>query len=329
VATLTVDRCTLSGNTARGHDAFGGAICNGGEFGSGGNVIIRNSTLAGNSALGDTGNGFCGAILNWEGSLSVENSTLSGNVDNNVHFGGFGVSGIGNFLGALTIKNTILANDPSGANLLNDAGTITSYGYNLCTDNGGGSLTATGDQIDTNPLLGPLANNGGPTWTCALLAGSPAIDAGSAADIAGSTVTTDQRGVARPQGSANDIGAFEREPQLAYSWSGVLQPVNANGSSVFKAGSTVPVKFMLTGASAGITDLMAKLSYAKLSAGVAGSINESVSTAAATTGNLFRYDPASGQYIFNWSTKGMTAGTYRLFINLGDGVEHAAAVGLK
>ena len=53
------------------------------------------------------------------------------------------------------------------------------------------------------------------------------------------------------------------------------------------------------------------------------------STSAATTGNLFRYDPTSGQYIFNWSTKGLTTGIYQLQINLGDGVPWSVNVGLK
>jgi hypothetical protein len=114
-----------------------------------------------------------------------------------------------------------------------------------------------------------------------------------------------------------------------YSWSGVLPPINPDGSSVFKARSTIPVTFMLTGDSAGITDLVATLSYAKIDNSVAGAVNESVSTAAATTGNLFRYDPAAGQYIFNWSTKGLSAGTYRLFINLGDGVTRTVNLDLK
>ncbi len=121
---------------------------------------------------------------------------------------------------------------------------------------------------------------------------------------------------------------------LVYSWSGVLQPIdppNADGlsTSVFKVGSTVPVKFALAGASAGITTLAATLSYAKVSSGVVGSDTEAVSTAAATTGNLFRYDAATGQYIFNWSTKGLTSGTYRLTIDLGDGVERTVNLGLK
>ncbi len=115
----------------------------------------------------------------------------------------------------------------------------------------------------------------------------------------------------------------------AYSWSGVLPPLNTDGTSVFKAGATVPVKFMLTGASAGITDLVATLSYTLISSGVVGAINETISTSAATTGNLFRYDSTAGQYIFNWSTKGLTRGTYQLFIDLGDGVEHTVDVGLR
>jgi hypothetical protein len=114
----------------------------------------------------------------------------------------------------------------------------------------------------------------------------------------------------------------------------VLQPIdppNAGGvsASVFKSGSTVPVKFALTDESAGITTLAATLSYARISSGIVGSDIETTSTAAATTGNLFRYDAAAGQYIFNWSTKGLKPGTYRLFINLGDGVPHTVDIGLK
>ena len=57
-------------------------------------------------------------------------------------------------------------------------GTVTSLGYNLSSDDGGGYLTGPGDQINTDPLIGPLQDNGGPTFTHALLPGSPAIDAG-------------------------------------------------------------------------------------------------------------------------------------------------------
>jgi hypothetical protein len=114
------------------------------------------------------------------------------------------------------------------------------------------------------------------------------------------------------------------------SWSGFLQPINADGSSVFKLKSTVPVKFALTGDSDGVTDLAAKFYYVKVDNGVTGDEVEAVITSAATAGNLFRYDPASGQYIFNWGTKGLTSGTYRIRVDLGDGVAtHTVLVSLK
>src|SRR5207253_11493070 len=74
--------------------------------------------------------------------------------------------------------STILKRGESGANILNDSGTVTSDGYNLSSDDGSGYLIGPGDQINTDPLLGPLQDNGGPTFTHALLPGSPAIDSG-------------------------------------------------------------------------------------------------------------------------------------------------------
>src|SRR5205814_4501947 len=76
------------------------------------------------------------------------------------------------------IRDTILNGSGLGENLDNLSGSVSSLGYNLSSDNGGGFLTATGDQINTDPLLGPLQDNGGPTFTHELLADSPAIDAG-------------------------------------------------------------------------------------------------------------------------------------------------------
>jgi hypothetical protein len=109
----------------------------------------------------------------------------------------------------------------------------------------------------------------------------------------------------------------------------VLQPVNADGSSVFKAGGTVPVKFALTDASAGITALVATLAVAKISNSIVGSDLEPVSSSPASTGNTFRYDPTGGQYHHHWGTKGLTAGSYQLRIDLGDGVSHTVTVSLK
>ena len=85
---------------------------------------------------------------------------------------------IANRLGTLDIESTILNRGELGPNISNDSGTVTSHGYNLSSDDGGSVLNGPGDQINTNPLLGPLQNNGGPTFTHQLLPSSPAIDAG-------------------------------------------------------------------------------------------------------------------------------------------------------
>jgi hypothetical protein len=74
------------------------------------------------------------------------------------------------------IADTILNAGAQGANIDNFSSTITSHGYNLSSDDGGGLLVGIGDQTNTAPMLGPLQNNGGPTFTHALLAGSPAVD---------------------------------------------------------------------------------------------------------------------------------------------------------
>ena len=187
--TLTVNNSTLSGNSA---NIGGGGIWNAAS----GTLTVSNSTLSGN-----TTDNFGGGIYNQGGTITVSNSTLSGN--SATQSGG----GLGMNAGTVSLKNTIVANSPSGGNCV---GTITNGGYNLDSDGSCGfgttnhSLSGTMDN-PLNPQLGPLANNGGPTKTHALLEGSPAIDKGVA--VAG--ITTDQRGVARPQGPAPDIGSFE------------------------------------------------------------------------------------------------------------------------
>jgi hypothetical protein len=111
-----------------------------------------------------------------------------------------------------------------------------------------------------------------------------------------------------------------------------LQPINdtahqvGTSTSVFKAGSTIPVKFQLTGTAASINTLVAKLTYAKISSNLPGTELEATSTSAADTGNQFRYDATSNQYIFNLSTKGFTEGAYQLRIDLGDGVSHVVTI---
>jgi hypothetical protein len=104
-------------------------------------------------------------------------------------------------------------------------------------------------------------------------------------------------------------------PQIVkYDWSGFLQPINSDNSSIFKLGSTVPVKFQLINSSASITDAVAKLYVAKVDNGIEGSVVEATSNASADSGNTFRYDTTSHQYIFNLGTKSLTKGTYKLKI---------------
>ena len=73
----------------------------------------------------------------------------------------------------VAMSHTIFNVSPGGHSIVNDFGTVTSHGYNVSSDDGGGYLNGPGDQINTDPLLGPLQDNGGPTFTHALLPGSP------------------------------------------------------------------------------------------------------------------------------------------------------------
>ena len=191
--TVRVENSTISGNSA--------ATSGGGIYG--GVIEIVNSTISGNSA-GTSG----GGIYNFPYSLNVANSTITGN---SAPSGG-GIYNKRPPVGdsVVEISNTILNAGALGENILNDGGIISSLGYNLSSDDGGGYLTGPGDQINTDPLLGPLQDNGGPTFTHALLPGSPAIDAGD--PNFHSPPLNDQRGCPRVINGRIDIGSFERQP---------------------------------------------------------------------------------------------------------------------
>ena len=118
---------------------------------------------------------------------------------------------IRNYGGPLaTVENTIFEVGPGGHSIVSDgSSTVQSFGYNLSSDDGGGYLTGPGDQINTDPLLGPLQDNGGPTFTHALLLGSPTINAGDPNFVP--PPDYDQRGPGfdRVRNGRIDIGAFE------------------------------------------------------------------------------------------------------------------------
>ena len=146
-----------------------------------------------------------GGLYNRDAATLV-NITLSGNTANGPDTGG----NIFNDTASLSIKNSIVANSDSDGNCFNSEGFLNSQGHNL-DDGDTCGFTNAGDLINADPLLGNLQDNGGGTFTHALLTGSPAIDHGNPADCP----KTDQRGYARPaDGDENgtfvcDIGAFE------------------------------------------------------------------------------------------------------------------------
>ena len=194
-ATTLINGCTFRGNTSD----HGGAI-----YLSAGTLTLANSTLSGNSSMQG------GGILNNSGHLTVLNSTLVGNSDDYATIVSVGNPGYA----TLTIGSSILDNS---AFMWNEVvgGSVTSLGYNLCSHSGDGVLTHATDQTNTDPLLGPLQDNGGLTWTHAPLPGSPAIDHGK--NFSG--LATDQRGFARTidffdltnalEGDGTDVGAVE------------------------------------------------------------------------------------------------------------------------
>ncbi|HWR64898.1 MAG TPA: choice-of-anchor Q domain-containing protein [Bellilinea sp.] len=202
--TLTILNSTISGNQAVNQG--------GGLFNAGGSVNITNSTFSDNSAGGSGG-----GLWN-DGTLSLLNVTVSRNTaDQNADSVGVG-GGLFHSTGNTTLKNTLLAGNlvlsvfPTS---LECAGTLTSAGHNLVQNPAGCSLTgpATGDLFGVDPLLAPLANNGGTTLTHALLPLSPAVDAG---DNSGCPAA-DQRGLPRPVGASCDIGAVEEQAPLQRS----------------------------------------------------------------------------------------------------------------
>jgi hypothetical protein len=214
--TLTLTQSTVHGNTA----SYGaGGLINWGT------LIVAHSTVSDSAAF--TGGG---GLLNARGRLTLTQSTVHGNTasyggglcngdtltlinttvsGNTASYGG----GLYNIYGTLTLTQSIVASNLLSRDCHHASSTVTSTGYNLDSDTSC-QLTDPTDLPGTDPLLGPLQDNGGGTLTHALLPGSPAIDAiPSGAHGCGTTVFGDQRCRARPQpaGGACDIGAYEVE----------------------------------------------------------------------------------------------------------------------
>jgi hypothetical protein len=254
--TVTLDGVVVTGNH---NDALGvqgaGGVLNDDV------MTIRRSTIS-NNVVDDAGTGGGGGVVSHPGSILIVNTTISGNTVNsppasNSTMGGglwnaFGSdtmtlvnvtvsnnkaeAGAGGLLneGTANLSNTLLAGNSGGEADCDNAsgGSTTSQGYNLVGNDSGCNIAAqSGDKLGSpaspiNPVLGGLAQNGGPTPTMALLQGSPAINGGNPNGVSDteppadppslvSCRTTDQRGIVRPQLGVCDIGAYEYAPGVA------------------------------------------------------------------------------------------------------------------
>ena len=240
-ASLTLDTVTVTGNQATGGVNSGGGLYNAGtltivdssisnnvsgSIGGGlynvGTASLSQSLVAGNTATNNGG----GIYHTGVSTLDLTNVTISGNtapgngggiyseadvnatnitVTNNQSTS-FSGGGVRNSVGTFTLTNSIIAGNLANTVNVDFYGTATSAGYNIIGDTTGSSGFGGTDQLNVDPLLGALADNGGLTMTHALLAGSTAIDAGTNTGAP----ATDQRGIARD--ATVDIGAFEFVP---------------------------------------------------------------------------------------------------------------------
>ena len=198
IATLLVNNSSIISNTASvlGNGA-GGGIVNSTDT----KVTLSNSTVAFNTASANGSNPGSGGGLYGLATITVTNSSI---VSNNAGSGS-GSKG-GGIRVDVNMGNTILANNTAPHEPdASDRGNINSLDYNLIGVSNGNISGSTSHNIyGQNPLLNPLANNGGPTLTLLPQNSSPAINAGG-----DSCPATDQRGVTRPQGAHCDIGAVE------------------------------------------------------------------------------------------------------------------------
>jgi uncharacterized repeat protein (TIGR01451 family) len=304
--TINVINSTLNNNPAT---LSGGGIYNNGT----GTVTVTNSTLSANSA------GAGGGIFNVQGTVSVTNVTVSNNSAPGPSGAGGGIYN-NSIAPPLNSKNSIIALNTS-ANGPDLAGTFNSQDYNLIGNTTGATIngTTTHNINNTNPNLGTLANNGGPTQTMLPLPNSPAINAGDPAnlppdtfDVDGDTITTealplDQRGFARVVGANFDIGSVETNYVITAT---AGTPQNAAVNTAFPTALKVTVTESGTGKS-GIS-----VTFTALGSGASGTFPGPSATAVVTT-------DAGGVATAPNFTANASGGSYNVIASIGTGLPTA------
>ncbi|MCI0711988.1 MAG: hypothetical protein L0154_17675, partial [Chloroflexi bacterium] len=219
--TLTITSSTFKDNRALG---------SGGAIGNGGIVVITNSTFSGNTAVAG------GAIFSF-GTVTITSSSFSGNTDSS----GGGALYLSN--GTINVASSLIVDG-------NCFGALTDGGHNL-------SFNAAGCPAPgADPQLGPLQNNGGPTHTILPALTGPAVDAYPAP----CATTTDQRGIARPQGPQCDIGATEQNGSVALVASAACVDENlavtiSAGDGPFNITASAGINMPVNGVSTGTTTI--------------------------------------------------------------------------
>ncbi|MCB1568370.1 MAG: IPTL-CTERM sorting domain-containing protein, partial [Xanthomonadales bacterium] len=228
--TVSILRSTVAGNDAAGYyyGAWGGGVyarggagtnsivastisgnsaeTNGGGFTAGSALTLANATISGNTSSAYAGGGSL-----FDAPAAISNSTITANESETVGGVMLTNASVATLNSAILFGN-IETTPSSYGNDIGNVGTATIAGSSANNLIGSTTMAVPGGTLSVDPLLGPLANNGGPTFTHALTSGSPAIDTGN--NVAG--LTTDQRGTGFPRvvAAAADIGAFELQAQL-------------------------------------------------------------------------------------------------------------------
>src|SRR5574341_1036945 len=276
-ATLTLTNSTISGNNCSGVGADGGGL-----FINGATLTITNSTFSGNitndnggainiaagtatitnsTFASNTSSNRGGAIQVGGGTATIDFSTFSGNAANAAGNNGGGALQVS--AGSVTVTRSILANSTAGSDCNQSLTGTASLSNSILEVN----TTCTGTFLTSDPGLGALADNGGPTQTMAITQSSPAYNTASSCG----SVTTDQRGVTRPLpvGGACDLGAYEFQDTTAPT---VVSIVRASGNPTSAASVNYTVTFSEPVVSSGVgaSDFSLTLTGSLTNAAVSG-----------------------------------------------------------